>query len=420
MVGAFGSLVAIVCIGVYLAFSTGDARHYYGVDAGGGKGSSGDGRGGGKMVDSNTSIPSGDGNWTFGKGATVAAAYRKGIMFCVLGQSFTAVTPITAGWCDYTIYPDLIVVNDGFQPLYRRSTWEKFREGFATQKSVAPGVSFSLGQSDAMTTIPTMGAQLSDLVRTVRVRAMGVLNYARHSSPNINIMGPMFKAFTAALSNESGLVPMTFLGVWLYTQNAATEFVSEVLSMQGNLNTIILQTHMSEIHASPSTCISRPICVMASVDTLPSFSIAEAAVTSLREESDKLRLLFSSTLGVMLYAGAPGSEQPSGVDKPCAWSYMEDYDFVCNDSVLSGKRRYDSAGKYEYVSYEEDDRMYYVTFESNRSIVEKYQMYIPNISEGWALFDIQRDVGAKCSPFGLNYERLETAQNIARNRTHVL
>ncbi|KAL3235420.1 hypothetical protein MRX96_022411 [Rhipicephalus microplus] len=265
-----------------------------------------------------------------------------------------------------------------------------------------------------------MGGQLSDLVRTIGVRAMGVLNYARHSSPNTNIMAPMFKAFTTALASETGLVPMTFLGVWLYTHKAAAEFVSEVLSMQENLDTIILQTHMSEIHASPSTCISRPICVMSSVDTLPSFSIAEAAVTSLREESDKLRLLFSSTLGVMLYAGAPGTDQPSGADRPCAWSYMEDYNFVCNDSVLSGRRRYDSAGRYEYVSYEEDDRMYYVTFESNRSIVEKYQMYIPNISEGWALFDIQRDVGAKCSPFGLNYERLETAQSIARNRTHVL
>ncbi|XP_075748385.1 uncharacterized protein LOC142814187 [Rhipicephalus microplus] len=144
-------------------------------------------------------------------------------------------------------------------------------QGFAKQKSVAPGVSFSLGQSDAATTIPAMGGQLSDLVRTVGVRAMGVLNYARHSSPNTNIMAPMFKAFTTALASGPGLVPMTFLGVWLYTHKAAAEFVSEVLSMQENLDTIILQTHMSEIHASPSTCISRPICVMSSVDTLPSF-----------------------------------------------------------------------------------------------------------------------------------------------------
>ncbi|KAH6930977.1 hypothetical protein HPB50_021159 [Hyalomma asiaticum] len=355
MVGAFGSLVAIVCVGIYLAFST---------------------------------------------GATVAAMRRKGMMFCVLGQSFVAVTAITEGWCDYTIYPDLV--------------------GFASQRSVAPGVSFSLSQSDAATSIPAMGTELSNLVRTVNVRAMGVLNFARHSSPNTNTLAPMFKAFTEALSAESALVPMTFLGVWLYTQNAATEFVSEVLSMQENLNTIILQTHMSEIHASPSTCISRPICVMTSVDTLPSFSIAEAAAMSLREESDTFRLLFSSTLAVMLYAGAAGADQPSGADKPCAWSYMEDYDFLCNESVLSGKRRYDSAGKYEYVTYEEDDRMYFVTYESNRSIAEKYQMYIPNISEGWALFEIQRDVGAKCSPFGLNYERLEAAQSMARNRTHFL
>ncbi|XP_049525534.1 uncharacterized protein LOC119455174 isoform X2 [Dermacentor silvarum] len=176
---------------------------------------------------------------------------------------------------------------------------------------------------------------------------------------------------------------------------------------------------MSELHASPATCISRPICVMASVDTLPSFSIAEAAVSLLREEDDKFRLMFSSTLGVMIYAGAVGGEQPSSANKPCDWSYMEDYDFVCNDSLLSGKRRYDSDGKYEYVTYEDYDRRYYVTYESNRSIAEKYEMYIPNISEGWALFEIQRDVGAKCSPFGLNYERLEAAQSIARNRTRV-
>ncbi|KAL3203413.1 hypothetical protein MRX96_041889, partial [Rhipicephalus microplus] len=121
LVGAFGSLVAILCIGVYLAFST---------DSGGGNDSSG--RSGGKTSDgaagSNTSIPFDNATWIPIETTTAAASYRKGIMFCVLGQSFTAVDPITAGWCDYTIYPDLTVVNDGFQPLYRRSTWDKFRE----------------------------------------------------------------------------------------------------------------------------------------------------------------------------------------------------------------------------------------------------------------------------------------------------
>ncbi|XP_075550128.1 uncharacterized protein LOC142583525 [Dermacentor variabilis] len=410
LVGAFASLIVIVCIGVYLAFSTGLK------DRNTTQGSTEPGH---EVEGVNISTPSGDANWTISKATITAATYRKGLMFCVLGQSFVAVAPITAGWCDYTIYPDLTIVNDRFQPRYRRSTWEAFQKGFAAQMNVAPGVSFSLSHSDATTRIPAMGTQLSDLAQTARVRAMGVLNFARHSSPNTNTLTPMFKAFTKALSWQSDLVHTTFLGVWLYTQNAAMEFASEVVSMHDNLNTIILQTHMSELHASPATCISRPICVMASVDTLPSFRIAEATVSLLREADHKFRIVFSSTLGVMIYAGAAGGEQPSGANKPCDWSYMEDYDFTCNDSVLSGKRRYDSDGKYEYVSYNDDDRQYYVTYESSRSIAEKCDMYIPNISEGWALFEIQRDVGAKCSPFGLNYERLETTQSIARNRTHV-
>ncbi|XP_077484586.1 uncharacterized protein LOC144094542 [Amblyomma americanum] len=343
-------------------------------------------------------------------------------MFCVLGENFVNETPIVNGWCDYAVYPDLVAINGNFQPLYGQSSWDAFEKAIAAQPNFAPGVSFWDGAAGAagstVSQIPAMGAQLKDLVRMKRVRAMGLLNFARHVSPSTHTLAPLFKALDDALQGQTDFRTMTFLGVWLYNQKTAMDFVSEVVSMNANLTTVILQTHISELYTSKTNCIARPICVRNSTHDLPSFNIAEAAVSALRAQGDRFRLMFSSTLGAMVYMGAVRSPVPVGVNKPCELSFMVDIDLVCNNTLQAGYRSYETTDKYQYLLFRANNREYYVTYETVQSIYDKYEIYINDVSDGWALFEIQRDGAASCSSNQMSYDRLEAAQGPARSRRY--
>ncbi|XP_077484746.1 uncharacterized protein LOC144094702 [Amblyomma americanum] len=209
---------------------------------------------------------------------------------------------------------------------------------------------------------------------------------------------------------------MTFLGVWLHTAKLARSFVYEVSAMT-DVNMIILQTHVSESLVSEGPCVSFPISVTSSNQNrqLPNFEIAKQAAASLRARGDKFRVLFSSTLGVMVYAGALHSAEPSSAHKACEKAYMVDSDFTCRRNGSHTKEIYDENGMYAYYAYQSDGRPYFVTLETSKSLQDKMDLYIADVSDGWALFEVQRDVWKPCGR-GKDYVRLEAIQQKARLR----
>ncbi|XP_037574676.2 uncharacterized protein LOC119456930 [Dermacentor silvarum] len=348
------------------------------------------------------------------------ATRRSGMMFCVVGDGLASAELFRKNFCDYIVYPDLVAQGGEFVPLLGKVSWNVFQAGAKVNRDVGLGLSFSavgIGQhGSTLDSLPSMATQLAGFVQTMNVTAMGVLNFPRHLGTKANTLAPAFQAFANAVSQQRHTEPMTFLGVWLYKEATAREFASEVATMT-HINTIIIQTHISVPFRAGHTCISRPICAMAASDLRPSFEVAQQAESFLRSRGDKFRIVFSSTLGVMVYVGQAFRKQPSGPYDACDSSYMAGRDFLCSGGTTSlGLEMYDKDEMYTYVIYQDGSNQHFVTYETTNSLLDKMNLYIETISDGWALFEAHRDSAQGCA-IQEHYQRLEMVQFNARNRS---
>ncbi|KAL1414549.1 hypothetical protein MTO96_007336 [Rhipicephalus appendiculatus] len=273
MFGLIGLIMLVVFVGVMLAFLTGDAIEPLNVsqqpsgppseesgnpafnehngpkpqpragaeeDLSGGAGSEDlrRGRSGG--------IPG-----TIAPPAPTGLTQRSGITVCVVGVSFSSESLFSGGWCDYAIYPELEVIASELAPRHGQSSWKAFKKAIALQPDMGTGVSFSLRNfGDAVSpvaSLPGQSSKLAQLVRTMNLSAMGVLNFKRHLGVNTNALSAAFRVMDAALKQQSYTEHMVFLGAVLVDKQSRTDFVNEVNNME-HLTTIILETHM---HGDP-------------------------------------------------------------------------------------------------------------------------------------------------------------------------
>ncbi|KAL3246111.1 hypothetical protein MRX96_057936 [Rhipicephalus microplus] len=204
---------------------------------------------------------------------------------------------------------------------------------------------------------------------------------------------------------------MVFLGVGLISSLLANEFVSQVVTMK-YVTTIILQTHVSPLHVAGDVCFSQPISWINATAEFSSFEVALQAVSSLRSQGYKLRVVLSSTLGVMVYRGKRGSSQPTNVRQECDYSWMSDSDFTCTAGLSSTDESYDNVGLYAYATYHNIDREYFLTWESEQSLKAKLDLF-KDSSDGWALFEAHRDVWRTCGEDD-DYLRIALIQQNAR------
>ncbi|KAK8758997.1 hypothetical protein V5799_003381 [Amblyomma americanum] len=107
--------------------------------------------------------------------------------------------------------------------------------------------------------------------------------------------------------------------------------------------------------------------------------------------------MFSSTMGVMIFVGAEGSGKPTRQYEDCERAVMVDYDALCNTTVGSGPPSHDQYDQYAFKAWQHDNRSYWASYETEQSLTLKLDRYIANISDGWAIFEVQRDVGKACS-----------------------
>ncbi|XP_077564912.1 uncharacterized protein LOC144180446 [Haemaphysalis longicornis] len=303
-----------------------------------------------------------------------------------------------------------------FMPLYGNTSWEAFKQAtLVSQVDCVAGVSFSLnqlGQADStVDQIPGMAAELANLVQ-MRIQAMGVLNFMRHKQDNTaSTLNGALQALADAVQGQQHA--MTFLGVWLYNKKAVNDFVTEVLGMQ-SVDTIILQTHMSEPVFSDGPCLARPVSLMSSSEELPTFTLAEEAAQALWSGTDRFRILLSSVLGVFLYI----TRNNASVNVDCTDASIVDLDVVCSTNLAGATSDTDSTHMYEYLTYTpstgSSPNSYVAFHETVSSLNYKVDMFVSrHLSEGWAVFEVQRDRAGRCMNVS-DYQHLMAIADKAR------
>ncbi|XP_077564544.1 uncharacterized protein LOC144180008 [Haemaphysalis longicornis] len=119
----------------------------------------------------------------------------------------------------------------------------------------------------------------------------------------------------------------------------------------------------------------------------------------------RFRLLLSSTMAVLAYAGYAG--------KPCERSFVADIDVMCKATPKTSEFRYPVEEMSEFVTYTDGRSEYTFAFDGQRSLSDKVKKY-KNVTDGWAFFDIQRDIYWPCA-LGESYGRVKQGIRVLRH-----
>ncbi|KAL3242968.1 hypothetical protein MRX96_047647 [Rhipicephalus microplus] len=165
---------------------------------------------------------------------TTGAPRKSGILFCVVGESFANPDLFNRQLCNYIVYPDLVAAGSNIVPIHGKTSWEAFRAGAVANTNTRAGVSFSAGKTGAdnntLDLVPTLRAQLTDIVQRLELSALGVLDFPYRQGSSVKSLEVPFKVFEEELVQQ--VKPMVFLGVGLISSLLANDFVSQVVTMK--------------------------------------------------------------------------------------------------------------------------------------------------------------------------------------------
>ncbi|XP_077565026.1 uncharacterized protein LOC144180570 [Haemaphysalis longicornis] len=109
-------------------------------------------------------------------------------------------------------------------------------------------------------------------------------------------------------------------------------------------------------------------------------------------------------MAVVAYAGHAG--------QPCERSFVVDIDVMCKATPKTSEFRYPVDEMSEFVKYTDLNTEYIFAFEGQRSLSDKVRKY-KNLTDGWAFFDIQRDIYWPCT-LGTPYGRIKQGIRVLR------
>ncbi|XP_077551325.1 uncharacterized protein LOC144165041 [Haemaphysalis longicornis] len=222
------------------------------------------------------------------------------------------------------------------------------------------------------------------------IQAMGVLGLEPlRLKPSA--MNPAFEALSQVVKvNPDGMV---FLGVSITSHQVANSFIEEILRVR-NLDTIIMETFITP--AEVYNCNVYPISAVAGTtfleNTQATLSTAQYAEQMIRMHGDPFRIVFASSLGVMVYRSEFKYPMKKFGDQ-CAASYMADMVMVCTSS---GWRNYTADGMSAFI-VRADNITRFIVFEDSTTLTNKLQKYVKQDSDGWALYDVIFDVYWQCT-----------------------
>lgn len=334
-------------------------------------------------------------------------------MICTVSDTLTIEDPITEGICDYAIFSDLAVADGELKPVQGRHAWEVFKRAIGHSDKTLGGVSFSSHKATeregTMRKLGNVHSKIRELVVNYKMLALGMLGFKHEFSYGEDVFGNTFEQLKAALELRKG--SMTFLGLWLVTAKNADAF-AKLPGRTRFIDFVIIQTHIT-MTVQNESCYAYMISERKEFGDVPNFAAAEVALTRLREHGvDDVRVLFSSTMAVMAYVSAKGSPIVSPRVRRCDRSFLADIDSVCRETVGNLQSQYVANDMSESISFTEAETGYMFVFESVNSLNDKGTHY-GNLTDGWAFFDIQRDVYWPCST-GRAYGRVKHGISVMR------
>lgn len=332
---------------------------------------------------------------------TVNLNLRPPLLFCTLGYNFEDEKDLNAVPCDYLIYSDLIAHNMTFYPLYGQRSWNAYIAALSTAAASTGGISFSLSEGIGPNSTFDLMEDRGFIVKayvTQGMLALGTFDYEPTAGVPLSRLKNFFKYLNKTLP-PLGINPhsMVYLGVILATNVIADSFISEVSEIP-EIATLVLQTHITlrEAHLGGHTdCHAYPISAVGiknlANNTVPRLEVAEHALNLSRSLGDKFRIVFSSTMGVMVYKQMQGQFMQR-FRQPCSTWNMGDYDVTCDPEL---EKKLDESDLAPYAT--EKKGMYLFSFEDEKSLTMKMERYLPSSSDGWCLFDVHRDVYWTCN-----------------------
>ncbi|XP_070394266.1 uncharacterized protein [Dermacentor albipictus] len=336
-------------------------------------------------------------------------------MICTVSDTLSIEDPITEGICDYAIFSDLTVVDGDLKPVQGRYAWEVFKKAISHSDRTLGGVSFSshkaMEREGTMRKLRSVKDKLLELVVDYKMLALGMLGFRHDFSQREDVFGKTFEYLKAALELRDG--SMTFLGLWFITAKNAEAF-AKLLGNTQSIDFIIIQTHIT-MTAQNGSCYAYMISEGKEFGDVPNFATAEVALRRLREVGvDGLRVLFSSSMAVMAYVSAKGSPSVGPRRRKCDRSFLADIDSVCRETLGYLQSEYWPDDMSESITFREFGSGYMFVFESINSLNGKATRY-GNMTDGWAFFEIQRDVYWPCST-GRAYGRVKHGISVMRGK----
>ncbi|XP_077564910.1 uncharacterized protein LOC144180445 [Haemaphysalis longicornis] len=98
----------------------------------------------------------------------------------------------------------------------------------------------------------------------------------------------------------------------------------------------------------------------------------------------------------------------------CKEASVVDLDVVCSTNLAGATTHIDSTHMYQYLTYTHGGLSYVAFHETVSSLNDKVDMFVSRqLSEGWAVFEVQRDRAGMCAGFS-DYQHLMAIANKAR------
>ncbi|XP_077547750.1 uncharacterized protein LOC144159997 [Haemaphysalis longicornis] len=326
-------------------------------------------------------------------------------LFCVLGGQLWFMHQTWAFYCSHIIYPGLEASEskDQFYHPGGIHSWTAFTRAIKTMPGFVPGVSFSalfLNESDGtVKRVQDMKAPLKKDLVDIGITCMGLFDYAAKSD-QLSHLKPFFQVLNDTLKGI--LNGLTFLGVEVHNTQEMGLLVRDIDNIL-TVQYVVIQTHLSDPVTDRHNCKTRLISYKKAVNDLPSFEIAVAARTALRSSKHKhMGVMFSSSLAAVAYVGNVSAAWPQNASDKCVTSTSLDVDFICNANLAPSTKRHkpryetDKDNLVEIVKFTIDRVRYFVCYESPAAVENKMTDYMKSPFDGWAVFDIQRDVRADC------------------------
>ncbi|KAL1422692.1 hypothetical protein MTO96_003775 [Rhipicephalus appendiculatus] len=303
--------------------------------------------------------------------------------------------------CDYTIYDGFVFHNAMYSP-YGDPHLKVFMNAFTGQQRTIPGLSFSsdrasdpngtaqqIVQDTKLTHISSYVTQPPHFI------AMGFLN-VKFASAKVSTFLPAMKMLYTAISGSPK--HLLFFGAYIYSTRSGARLAREVQTIP-NIGLVVLQTHITPtIGIRSKRCKTNLIGynIGQGVRDAPSYTVANTTIGRFRSFKNSLKVLLSSSMGVMVYVAKKGAVygDKNWTRQGCTRGFLTDHDFLCSE-VNAQASSVNTKEYAHYQIYSQHNRYHFATWEEIDTMRLKVAAYINSV-DGWALFNADLDERRIC------------------------